>query len=332
MNPTTTTAAATNTIPFRGRTTILTLVVPGAIIAATLATAWAWRGSMPDPIAVHWGTNGPDGFGSFAPNVIWPEAVAAVAAILLWALGYFAGRQSAIRRAAAGIAVWMAVLMSEVDLSIMGLQRGLADARDAGSISEPMALAFLAAAAAAIGAVIVSPADPPLPATAPVSPTASRLKLRPGEPTTWIRDVTSGGYVGGVVAIVAAVAVTGLLTRAWILALVLGTAIGLILVVFLHWTVVVDDAGLTVRSALSRPRFVIPLNEVEMAEVVQVRPLPEFGGWGIRAGKGGRLGVVVRKGPALQVHRSGGRVFLVTVDDAATGAALLNTLAARARG
>jgi hypothetical protein len=330
VNPTTIAPTTPHTIPFRGRTTLLTLVAPGAIIAATLATAWVWRGSMPDPIAVHWGTNGPDGFGSFAPNIVWPEAVAAVAAVLLWALGYFAGRQSAIRRSAAGIAVWITVLMSGVNYSIMNLQRGLTDAHFAGSINAPMAFVFLASAAAAIGAALLSPSDPPLPATAPVSPTAARVALRPGENATWIRDVTSRSYVGAVVAVVVAVAIVGLLSRAWIFALVLGLAIGLTLVVFLHWTVVVGEVGLTVRSALSRPRFVIPLNEVEMAEVVQVRPLPEFGGWGIRGGKGGRVGVIIRKGPALQVHRSGGRIFLVTVDDAETGAALLNTLAARA--
>jgi hypothetical protein len=324
------TASTQHTIPFRGRTTVLTLAVPGVIIAATLATAWAWRESMPDPIAVHWGTNGPDGFGSFAPSILWPEAVAAVAAILLWALGYFAGRQSAIRRSAAGIAVWMAVLMSGVNFSIMSLQRGLTNAHAAGSINTPLAFVFLAATAAAIGAAVLSPSDPPLPATAPVSPTATRLALRPGEQATWVRDVTSRGYVGAVVAVVVAVAIIGLLSRAWIFALVIGLVIGLTLVVFLHWTVIVNDEGLTVRSALSRPRFVIPLNEVEMAEVVQVRPLPEFGGWGVRGGKGGRVGVIIRKGPALQVHRSGGRLFLVTVDDAETGAALLNTLAARA--
>ncbi|HEX7589450.1 MAG TPA: DUF1648 domain-containing protein [Demequinaceae bacterium] len=325
-------ATTTHTIPFRGRTTALTLVLPGAIIAATLATAWAWRGSMPDPIAVHWGTNGPDGFGSFAPNILWPEAVAAITAVLLWALGYFAGSQSAIRKSAAGIAVWMAVLMSGVNFSIMSLQRGLTDAHAAGSINGPMAFVFLAATAAAIGAAVLSPSDPPLPATEPVAPTAARLALRPGEHATWIREVTSRGYVGAVVAVVAGEAIIGLLSRAWGLALVLGLVIGLSLVVFLHWTVIVNDEGLTVRSALSWPRFVIPLDEVEMAEVVQVRPLPEFGGWGVRGGKGGRVGVIIRKGPALQVHRSGGRVFLVTVDDAETGAALLNTLAARARG
>jgi hypothetical protein len=328
----TTTATTHHTVPYRGRTTVFTLAVPGAIIAATLATAWAWRGSMPNPIAIHWGRNGPDGFGSFAPNILWPEAVAAVVAVLLWALGYFAGRQSAIRRSAAGIAVWMATLMSGVDYSIMSLQRGLTDAHAAGSIGISMALVLVAATAGAIGVAILSPGDPPLPATGPVAPTARRLALRPGEQATWIREATSPGYPAAVAALVVGVAIIGLASGTWVLALITGVVVGLMLVVFLHWTAIVNDDGLTVHSALSRPRFVIPLDEVEMAEVVQVRPLPEFGGWGIRGGKGGRVGVIIRKGPALQVRRSGGRIFLVTVDDAETGAALLNTLAARSRG
>ena len=51
----------------------------------------------------------------------------------------------------------------------------------------------------------------------------------------------------------------------------------------------------------------------------------------IRTGVGGRIGVVMRGGEALEVVRTGGRRVVVTVGDAATGAALLNTLAARAR-
>ena len=73
------------------------------------------------------------------------------------------------------------------------------------------------------------------------------------------------------------------------------------------------------------------IEEVEEAVVVQVNPLREFGGWGIRTGVGGRIGVVMRGGEALEVVRTGGRRVVVTVDDAATGAALLNTLAGRAR-
>jgi hypothetical protein len=75
----------------------------------------------------------------------------------------------------------------------------------------------------------------------------------------------------------------------------------------------------------------IPLDEVLGAEQVTVSPFHEFGGWGYRVGRGGRVGVVLRAGVGLQVARTGGRSFVVTVDDAATGAALLNTLAARSR-
>jgi hypothetical protein len=45
----------------------------------------------------------------------------------------------------------------------------------------------------------------------------------------------------------------------------------------------------------------------------------------------GTVGVVVRGGESIAVERSGGRRFVITVDDAATGAALLNTVAERAR-
>ena len=55
----------------------------------------------------------------------------------------------------------------------------------------------------------------------------------------------------------------------------------------------------------------------------------EFGGWGLRLSVEGRFGVVLRQGEAIEVTRANGRRFLVTVDDAATGAALLQALIAR---
>jgi len=58
--------------------------------------------------------------------------------------------------------------------------------------------------------------------------------------------------------------------------------------------------------------------------------MTQFGGWGIRLGLDGRLGVVLRRGDAIQIERAGTRTLVVTVDDAATGAALLKALAARA--
>lgn len=320
-------------VPYRGWTTLLALGVPAAIIATTTGLAMSWRHDLPDPIAVHWGLNGPDGFGSLTTSIVWPAVAGSVVASLLWALGFFACRQSFTRRAAAALSVGFTILLSGVSIGGLSVQHGVADARDAGSIDGVILVTFLVATAAAGIVTRLIPGDPPLPTGEPVSPTAARLKLGRGEDASWVRDVTSPGYFLAIVGVltIALVALVGLLGGQGWFALVLGVTIGLSLVAFLHWTVIVDRDGLTVRSILRRPCFRIPLNEVEMAEVVEVRP--QFGGYGIRSGMaGGAMGVVVRKGPALQVHRTGGRVFLVTVDDAATGAALLNTLAGRTRG
>lgn len=123
----------------------------------------------------------------------------------------------------------------------------------------------------------------------------------------------------------------GVTTGLWPLAAVLALVLGPMLVAVLSWTVTVDRTGFTARSGLRWPTLHVLLDEVEHAEVVTVRPVRDFGGFGLRTAMDGRTGAVLRPDPALKVHRSEGRVMVVTVDDAQTGAALLNTLAARTR-
>lgn len=98
-----------------------------------------------------------------------------------------------------------------------------------------------------------------------------------------------------------------------------------------RWWLVVDRRGLMVRSVIGWPRMRIPLNEVVSAEVTMVSPMGDFGGWGYKVDLAGTVGIVVRAGEAIRVRRTGERAMVVTVDDAATGAALLNTLADRGR-
>jgi hypothetical protein len=319
------------TIPYRGRTTLLTLGVPAAITASAVAVAWSWRGELPDPIAVHWGTHGPDGFGSLTPNVVIPAIACMVVAGLLWALGFFAGRQSFTRRGAAAGAIWLTTLLEGVSIGGLSVQRGVADAREAGSITGAIVIAFVIATAAAGVAILLSPGDPPQPTTESIPDDATRLPLGENEQASWIREVLSPGYHFSLAATVVAVALVVIFTGEWALALLLGVVLGFSFVAFMHFVVTVNRDGLTVRSALGRPRFRVPLDEVIKAEVVEVRPIREFGGFGIRGDGHGRIGVVIRTGEMLQVHRTGDRIFVVTVDDAATGAALLNTLASRAR-
>jgi hypothetical protein len=113
--------------------------------------------------------------------------------------------------------------------------------------------------------------------------------------------------------------------------LVVPACLLVLLLAMTQFSVRVDVFGLTVRSALGWPRAYIPADEIERADVVEVNPFAEFGGWGWRVGRNGRTGVVLRTGPALQVTQSGDRCFVITVDDAGTAAALLNTYAGRAR-
>ena len=117
---------------------------------------------------------------------------------------------------------------------------------------------------------------------------------------------------------------------AW-LTTVVAVVLAVVVMSMSRFSVVVDRRGLVVRGVLGVPRVVVPLDEVVRAGAVQISPFADFGGWGYRVGRAGRIGVVVRTGEAIEVERTGGRSFVVTVDDAATAAALLNTLAARSR-
>jgi hypothetical protein len=85
-----------------------------------------------------------------------------------------------------------------------------------------------------------------------------------------------------------------------------------------------DEDGLTVEfGLLSWVRKRIPLAKIRHVEHRDVRAIREFGGWGYRI-KSGASGVVQRSGDALAVRLDSGREFVVTVDDARTGAAVLN--------
>jgi hypothetical protein len=114
--------------------------------------------------------------------------------------------------------------------------------------------------------------------------------------------------------------------------LLVGTAVLLLAVAAttLAFHVRVDDSGLHVESVLGMPRFHVPLADVESAARVDVEPMGEFGGWGLRLSTGRRFGVVLRSGEAIEVLRRSGKRFVVTVDDADTGAALLEALVSRA--
>lgn len=92
----------------------------------------------------------------------------------------------------------------------------------------------------------------------------------------------------------------------------------------------VDRRGITVSGMLPWPRIRVPLDRIEAATSRDINALAEYGGWGYRI-RPGRTGVMIRSGEGIVVRLVSGRDFAVTVDDSATGAALLNTLVDRRR-
>jgi hypothetical protein len=94
----------------------------------------------------------------------------------------------------------------------------------------------------------------------------------------------------------------------------------------------VDRRGLTIACGpLGWPRHTVPLADIASAERTDIDPW-RVGGWGLRKvpTRPGATAIVVRAGDGIRVLRRDGRELLVTVPDAATGAALLNDLSSRA--
>lgn len=316
--------------PYRLASTVLTLVVPLLLAVVAVVVALSWRDRLPDPVAVHWpASGGPDGFGSFTEALVVPLAFLPLFAGGMWALAFFAGHETLVRRIAAASSLGLAAMMTVITVGILAAQLDLADARDTGPVDVVLGLGLLAGAVGATAGALLVRRNAPAPATGPVDPTAPRADLSPTERAVWSRTVTSrgGAWVGG-----AAVLMSTTLAIGTPVMLVVPVGLGLLLAAMLVVRVTVDTRGLVARSPLGWPTVRIPLDEVVAARAAEVNPLGEFGGWGYRVATDGRVGLVMRKGDAIVVERTAGRVVVVTVDDAAQGAALLNTLADRARG
>lgn len=323
-------STATAPSPHRRSTTLLALGLPLAVLGTAAALALSWKDALPDPVATHWGTGGVDGFSSLDVAIAVPLAIAAVTVVGLWAFSWRSGSASSTRRIANGTAVWLTLFLSALLLGMLDAQRGLADAADVGPIGGAIALALVIATVGAVLAALLTPAGASAPTDAPVPAGASRLPLATDERAMWFQRSRSGVGAAVVALAAAAMAATAVVTNQWWMLLVT-VALLVLAAATLSWVVRADETGLSVRSALGVPRSRIPLDEVVQARATTVRCFREFGGWGWRTALDGRTGIVLRSGDTLEVTRTGGSVFVVTVDDAATGAALLNTLADRLR-
>ncbi|TBN57057.1 DUF1648 domain-containing protein [Glaciihabitans arcticus] len=321
----------------RIRIILIAGVVPLVIAVVGVIALLSWT-DLPDPIAVHWGPTGSaDGYGSLLGlATLFLLSVVAFAAIVTVAIARLRAstRPSAQPRFLVGMSVWFATLLTAVLVGSVGIQRGLEDAAAAPSVLPVLGLALVAATLLGLIAGLVAPKPVTL---EPSSVEEPRFALAPEERAVFTRTIAPSR-----IAIVSFAAATILVIATAVLVAVVGrpamfviiAVVSLVLVLSfasLNWRLRIGRDGVRLRAAGGYPRFTVPIDEIAAASVVDVQAMAEFGGWGIRFGAGGRTGVILRSGEALEITRHTGRSLVVTVDDAATAAGLVNGLVQRSR-
>ncbi len=309
------------------------------VVAAPFPLAWAGvvgvftalGDRLPDRLATHFGTSGQaDGFtgpGAFLSVVtalfLIPGAVAA---------GLAAGSRTPLGERRAMVAVGYGT-PAQLGCVLALLLLANAEAGTAGPEGVEFPLWRLAASCAVAVAVgwlgwLLAGLDTARPAGSADPESGPRLPLAEGELASWTRAVGSPVLLGtgGVTAVLGGALAFAAGPAAGLPLAAIGSAVAL----FSGCRVTVDRRGLTVTARFApRPRLRVSLERIEGALSREVRAA-ELGGWGYRSAAG-RSGLVLRSGEALSLRLATGREFVVTVDDAATAAALLNTLAERGR-
>ncbi len=330
--------------PARGWVVVLVCgVLPAALLAAIVAVPAALWSRLPVRVASHWTFAGTaDGTAPRLAPIATSGALALFGAGLVW-LGWALGRRgmpgwmNAPRRwrgtgggtvMLVPVGVFMMAISAGSVLLVVAANLGGGGLRSAsvgygplfGMIGGPALLAIGTGYAlrrfARLGVVDDGAAR-------------SSLGLRAGERAAWSGRERAGWAWPAAAALAAAGALTGALGGQWVIgAVLLGTAV--LMLGFTSVRVTVAARGLTVSYGPLGLRLTrIPLRRIAAADAVE-RTGFSFGYRGSLA-LFGAAAVVVRRGPALRLALRDGKTFLVTVDDAATGAALLNDLIAAGR-
>lgn len=313
----------------RRRAIIVAGGVPVVVALAAAITMITWLPDLPGTVAVHWGNDGPDEFGSPWLSIILtfvlPVAYSAFA-VSSAAKPTPAGLLGANQKVILVAGVWLAVMLGVSAAGSLFVQRGLADATDAGAITLPMLLGVGLGIVCAAGAWVLLPATD---ASSRPSTSPRPIEATATERLSWSRTVSLRGgvlvlAVGAVVAAAIATVLAAVFARegVWII----GAVFIVLLVAALtttRWRVTADHRGLLVRGGLGWPRVTIAPSDIREVRVVDVDPAADFGGWGWRTDTTGRTGVVMQAGSAIEVTRASGKRFIVTVDDAETGAGVI---------
>jgi hypothetical protein len=298
-------------------------VALGAFTFAAIPYLIAWD-RLPDPLASHWGPTGqPDGS---MPG--WAGLLSTAALVVFAGLGlsillarHVEGRRNPSPESL-GLTSFVSALA--VGLAWVTVYLNL----DATSWEQAKRLSWWLVLVVVIVALVgglagyrVGRKNLPVP-RAPIT-WAPVTELRPGEIVAWVGSASSPGQLLAIVpGIVALVLVPAPFQWIGIMLIVLGSLLSRVVIR-------VGADGLTVLLGGVLPVKSIPVEKIDVAAADHIDP-SRWGGWGYRL-IADASAVVIRAGDGIVVNLTNGRRFAVTVDDAATGAGLLNGLVARSR-
>jgi len=314
---------------------LTTLTLGVVVVAALLAPAWLWAARLPDPVAIHWSLTGrPNGHAGLA--LVTGLVLAAwigIAALTTAAAGTSDVRRRGTREVMlTALGATAGTLISSTWITVLANrdQRRWDEARlDTGRCLAVVAVCtiLLAVLGRTIGRI-----GPDQPDAGP--PGALSVETVPpgeGQILIWVSGAHNRAFQLLAVACIAASVTLAAPVISWLptsdRVLYAGGAffLGLIFLFCSTLRVSIRDDVLTAElSPLRWPRRTIQLRPLVRAWRSNHSAL-SFGGWGLRGVPGSsRSAMIVRGGECLNIEYGKDRTFVVSVDDADTGAAVIN--------
>lgn len=293
------------------------LVVWGASwLVASLVVFLVALPALPNPVAIHWNPAG-------VADVSAPLWTIPVSAIALLLLGFALTRVFSVGKEPSMEAFALIGMSGGLATAIVGVttsaNHGLADWPQADEIGLlAIVVLFGLPALGLVGGIILGRHWYPIKTIPRRIGRDDVIDVEPGERVSWVGRARVKGVP--LVAFAAAVLLLFALPELplWVFVLIAGVG-----VVFSQVEAHVTNDGVRIRlGGISVRRF--PLKQISSAAPIDVDPA-SFGGRGWKT-LPGRTSLILRAGEALAMTLADGRQFVITVDDAPTGSALLNGL------
>lgn len=315
-----TSAAQLSVVKERFRLTAFILPIVFTIFG--LGIQFATFSNVPNPMALNWELNGsPSGEGSPWVNIVL-TAVFGIAVPHLIALTIFGGIKrghtgATARMLGAFIPAFSLFIVLIATLSHV-IQLENATAMDA---HMPVGLIPTALVMSIIVGFVTWFSFPEM--SASLRPARhSGIAQTDSALTAWEGSTSCGRVLGTVVIAIIAIAVLSPLIvwalsgEAVIIAILVVVAIAALIAGMsaTAYTVIADQNGLKAKSRFGFPTFTVPMDDIVGVDIVDIDPMSDFGGWGVRWIPG-NFGLILRRGTALRVIRRSGKNFVVTLPD-----------------